>query len=136
MAELRASNSFIETTFDSFAGSFESKLARLRYRAPALVAAILEDYGLEGPRLEVLDAGCGTGLYGIIVSPFARRHGAALLDEMSKAMTARSEEHTSELQSHSDLVCRLLLEKKKKKTCTYNTYLKTQHDLIHSFLWC
>src|SRR5260221_1355846 len=29
--------------------------------------------------------------------------------------TKRSEEHTSELQSHSDLVCRLLLEKKKKK---------------------
>src|SRR2546421_3417366 len=28
---------------------------------------------------------------------------------------ARSEEHTSELQSRSDLVCRLLLEKKKKK---------------------
>src|SRR5437588_1751259 len=39
----------------------------------------------------------------------------------------RSEEHTSELQSHSDLVCRLLLEKKKKhqstdllKTAIYN----------------
>src|SRR5260221_10181215 len=29
----------------------------------------------------------------------------------------RSEEHTSELQSHSDLVCRLLLEKKKKNWC-------------------
>src|SRR5438034_3437929 len=28
----------------------------------------------------------------------------------------RSEEHTSELQSHSDIVCRLLLEKKKEKT--------------------
>src|SRR5438034_10592465 len=28
---------------------------------------------------------------------------------------SRSEEHTSELRSHSDLVCRLLLEKKKKK---------------------
>src|SRR5437773_8290903 len=28
----------------------------------------------------------------------------------------RSEEHTSELQSHHDLVCRLLLEKKKKRT--------------------
>src|SRR5438034_8828852 len=28
----------------------------------------------------------------------------------------RSEEHTSELQSHSDLVCRLLLEKKKQHT--------------------
>src|SRR3989440_2424427 len=31
--------------------------------------------------------------------------------------TKRSEEHTSELQSRSDLVCRLLLEKKKKKVC-------------------
>jgi len=29
----------------------------------------------------------------------------------------RSEEHTSELQSHSDLVCRLLLEKKNKQPC-------------------
>src|SRR5260221_3869564 len=31
-----------------------------------------------------------------------------------KNLASRSEEHTSELQSHSDLVCRLLLEKKKK----------------------
>src|SRR5438105_9913856 len=31
------------------------------------------------------------------------------------SMDARSEEHTSELQSRVDLVCRLLLEKKKKK---------------------
>src|SRR5438034_8448676 len=31
----------------------------------------------------------------------------------------RSEEHTSALQSHSDLVCRLLLEKKKEKTHSY-----------------
>src|SRR5476649_3014380 len=33
----------------------------------------------------------------------------------TRAACPRSEEHTSELQSHSDLVCRLLLEKKKKK---------------------
>src|SRR5947207_9327699 len=33
-----------------------------------------------------------------------------------EGLDARSEEHTSELQSHSDLVCRLLLEKKKKTT--------------------
>src|SRR6476661_9266532 len=33
----------------------------------------------------------------------------------------RSEEHTSELQSHLNLVCRLLLEKKKKKTNTGHT---------------
>src|SRR2546430_13284293 len=36
----------------------------------------------------------------------------------------RSEEHTSELQSQSNLVCRLLLEKKKrKKTCPESTLL-------------
>src|SRR5260221_6280947 len=34
------------------------------------------------------------------------------------AQGERSEEHTSELQSHSDLVCRLLLEKKKNKSTT------------------
>src|SRR5260221_9927902 len=43
----------------------------------------------------------------------------------------RSEEHTSELQSHSDLVCRLLLEKKKN-----STYLPTMPTLIVPFgLW-
>src|SRR5438034_3591285 len=35
--------------------------------------------------------------------------------EFDEKQRMRSEEHTSELQSHSDLVCRLLLEKKKKK---------------------
>src|SRR5437773_12545327 len=34
---------------------------------------------------------------------------------LSDIVRGRSEEHTSELQSHHDLVCRLLLEKKKKK---------------------
>src|SRR5437667_12620384 len=34
---------------------------------------------------------------------------------IARSFTIRSEEHTSELQSHHDLVCRLLLEKKKKK---------------------
>src|SRR6266571_8778417 len=38
----------------------------------------------------------------------------------------RSEEHTSELQSHVNLVCRLLLEKK-KKTCMSSTATKTAH---------
>src|SRR5436190_12813495 len=42
-----------------------------------------------------------------------RKMGDGLLLAGNRAV--RSEEHTSELQSHSDLVCRLLLEKKKKK---------------------
>src|SRR5947207_5803300 len=40
---------------------------------------------------------------------------AARLSQRDDTVDERSEEHTSELQSHSDLVCRLLLEKKKKK---------------------
>src|SRR5260221_10625080 len=37
------------------------------------------------------------------------------VNQTSLPAGTRSEEHTSELQSHSDIVCRLLLEKKKKK---------------------
>src|SRR5260221_9620945 len=38
------------------------------------------------------------------------------LGDKPEPWRARSEEHTSELQSHSDLVCRLLLEKKKNNS--------------------
>ena len=70
----RASDAFIEQTFDSFAGSFDAKLAKLLYRAPALVAAMLADSNVEGSKsLDVLDAGCGTGLCGPLIAPYARR---------------------------------------------------------------
>src|SRR5438034_3614888 len=42
--------------------------------------------------------------------------GAAGLAPAAAQLHQRSEEHTSELQSHSDLLCRLLLEKKKNWT--------------------
>src|SRR5947207_12321905 len=44
----------------------------------------------------------------------ARTRAHRATDRMGVSGRCRSEEHTSELQSHSDLVCRLLLEKKKK----------------------
>src|SRR5712664_2462379 len=44
--------------------------------------------------------------------------------EGERGTALRSEEHTSELQSRSDLVCRLLIEKKKKKIITHNTHKK------------
>lgn len=70
----RASDAFVERTFDSFAASFDSKLAKLAYRAPALVSAMLEDSGIAAAKtLDVLDAGCGTGLCGPLVAPYARR---------------------------------------------------------------
>src|SRR2546421_5578858 len=43
-----------------------------------------------------------------------KRLAWSLAKKTSRATFPRSEEHTSELQSRSDLVCRLLLEKKKK----------------------
>src|SRR5437773_3239775 len=45
-----------------------------------------------------------------------------------QASHGRSEEHTSELQSHHDLVCRLLLEKKKKKQKIH--YILHKEDII------
>src|SRR2546427_6088851 len=61
----------------------------------------------------------------LAVAPIATPKTAisSLLDQLVR--TARSEEHTSELQSQSNLVCRLLLEKKKKNIVT-KTYPCTQ----------
>jgi predicted TPR repeat methyltransferase len=70
----RAADAFVEQTFDSFAASFDAKLAKLQYRAPALVAEMLARSGAEASKgLDVLDAGCGTGLCGPLLAPYARR---------------------------------------------------------------
>jgi predicted TPR repeat methyltransferase len=71
---LRASDAFIEKTFDSFAFSFDSKLAKLSYRAPALVTEMLKrSHAAPSKSLDILDAGCGTGLCGALLAPYARR---------------------------------------------------------------
>src|SRR5256885_8539831 len=49
-------------------------------------------------------------------------HGYSHVSPSSTSPTRRSEEHTSELQSPCNLVCRLLLEKKKRKKCINITY--------------
>src|SRR5438132_9548970 len=53
----------------------------------------------------------------VAVAPTTAPEGEATvrLCSIEDELVKRSEEHTSELQSHSDLVCRLLLEKKNKK---------------------
>src|SRR5438034_7713645 len=58
-------------------------------------------------------ARCGSKARGSLGRPGSRRYMRRALGRNVLAWS-RSEEHTSELQSHSDLVCRLLLEKKKK----------------------
>src|SRR5947207_3516876 len=64
----------------------------------------------------------------------AADHGSTNISTIEKSQPryapwcGRSEEHTSELQSHSDLVCRLLLEKKKK---TKHRLPKQKYTRVH-----
>src|SRR5260370_10459148 len=91
----------------------------LTLRAVAVPAAVVRDGGpmpAAGALIEMpTECGGATPRNGqqhfdvLPVDPLA-----ASFDEGS-SRDARSEEHTSELQSHLNLVCRLLLEKKKKK---------------------
>ena len=70
----RASDAYVEAVFDSFAASFDAKLALLMYRAPRLVTTMLADSGIEPAKtLDVLDAGCGTGLCGPLLTEYAAR---------------------------------------------------------------
>src|SRR5207249_12282721 len=65
-------------------------------------------------------------------TPRANALGAAATQRLLKL---RSEEHTSELQSRFDLVCRLLLEKKKKKYKQINTTKRqTTRDITATHL--
>lgn len=68
----RASDEYISRTFDSFSECFDSVLKHLDYKAPFLVAdAVKEVQQKEGKQLHILDAGCGTGLCGPLLKPFA-----------------------------------------------------------------
>ncbi len=70
----RASDDFVRGLFDDFAATFDENLGELNYQAPDLVAsAIVRAAGPSRSALDALDAGCGTGLCGPLVKPFARR---------------------------------------------------------------
>jgi predicted TPR repeat methyltransferase len=107
----RASDAYIETTFDSFAGSFDARLEHLGYRAHGLVAEELKKaFGAPGKDLVVLDAGCGTGLCGPLIATYAREligvdlsggmlakaHGRGVYDRLFKG------ELSSFLEAHSE----------------------------------
>src|SRR5260370_36391092 len=64
----------------------------------------------------------------ISLPPLWRRKNARMISSrltLSALPVVRSEEHTSELQSHLNLVCRLLLEKKKTKTTRTPNWSRT-----------
>src|SRR5438093_4089605 len=73
-----------------------------------------EPHHLVGPRS--VGGLTSTFLLGLLaVYAFPNSPLRRIVDEWIKGRVSRSEEHTSELQSLTNLVCRLLLEKKKKK---------------------
>src|SRR5690554_1236807 len=61
--------------------------------------------------------------YGDYIIGYSRLVVLVYEDQTDSDWASRSEEHTSELQSRPHLVCRLLLEKKKKKTMQRNDLL-------------
>src|SRR2546427_2299611 len=81
---------------------FRSHRARELARVPRVAAGV-----------PVAD-GRGAGAGRAVLTPAARGHPVRRHEERDRRRRRRSEEHTSELQSQSNLVCRLLLEKKKK----------------------
>src|SRR2546426_540631 len=77
--------------------------------------ALGDSAGLDRTRLAVCVASGATAAEVRADAERARRSGATRTPTFYIEGALRSEEHTSELQSPCNLVCRLLLEKKKKK---------------------
>src|SRR5437773_8460393 len=63
----------------------------------------------------------------ILIGPWAAVSPATSAASDTATSKSRSEEHTSELQSHHDLVCRLLLEKKKNQSGLEHLQYKNAH---------
>ena len=69
----RCSDAYINVTFDDYAPEFDAKLNQLSYRGPALLQILLDDLKLPPQSLDILDAGCGTGLCADALRPLASR---------------------------------------------------------------
>jgi predicted TPR repeat methyltransferase len=73
----RASDGYVQSTFDSFASSFDEQLAAVEYRGPELISQAITGMASTGATTtaiaSVLDAGCGTGLCGKVLRPAATK---------------------------------------------------------------
>src|SRR5688572_32555125 len=88
--------------------------------ALARVASAVSDGGVNLSAATCTSPGERAQLHILVKHPEAAKHalataGVTITTSRSLVIVTRSEEHTSELQSQSNLVCRLLLEKKKTK---------------------
>ncbi|HEX2878514.1 MAG TPA: tetratricopeptide repeat protein, partial [Polyangiaceae bacterium] len=73
----RASDGYVQSTFDSFAASFDEQLAAVEYRGPELISQAIAGMASTGAATtgisSILDAGCGTGLCGKVLRPAAAK---------------------------------------------------------------
>ena len=83
----QCSNPYIEQTFDAFATSFENVLGRLKYCGPQLVRDYLATLDPAPNILNALDLGCGTGMVGQAMQPYARELVGV---DLSQAMLEQS----------------------------------------------
>ena len=69
----RAADDYVEKHFDEFAQHFDSRLAVLEYKAPELLCnlAVNSNVLVSDRKSRILDAGCGTGLCGPLLKPYA-----------------------------------------------------------------
>ncbi|MBF0566546.1 MAG: tetratricopeptide repeat protein [Nitrospirae bacterium] len=105
----RASDAYVESTFDKYAENFDTKLGKLSYRGPEMIAEALAKVAKPEQKFNCLDAGCGTGLCGLVVAPYISRLTGVDLSARMLSMAAKrgvynelvKEELTSYLSRHS-----------------------------------
>src|SRR2546427_7702422 len=83
------------------------------------VERVMDQFGQELGSKTSLGVGSDDYIRNMLVQALGSEKAGNLIDRILLGRN-RSEEHTSELQSQSNLVCRLLLEKKKKNQTTYD----------------
>lgn len=93
----RCSEAYVEKTFDEFAARFDEHLQGLSYRGPEMMEQVLNPLIAKGSRLDILDAGCGTGLCGTVLAPYASHlTGIDLSEEMLERAQQRGIYHKLE----------------------------------------
>lgn len=101
-APQRCDDDYVRETFDeNFAKSYEHQLKKILYRVPELIDDAIASIGIDRDDLNVLDAGCGTGLCAGVLRPLAGRLiGVDLSSDMlteAKKRGAYDELHEYEL---------------------------------------
>jgi predicted TPR repeat methyltransferase len=93
----RADDRYVAKLFDKHAAGFDHNLKQLGYRAPELVTSALAQHAHAAATLDILDAGCGTGLCGPLLKPVCRHL-------VGVDLSARMIEHARERGGYDELV--------------------------------